>query len=243
MKQTLIRFSLLIIFAFLGTGTLYAKIRRVAIVNVIDTTLIHNHLGVTIFTNKIDTFACQLSCKDFIDMELSRYLNEYYEVSYISMPDSLRVKVRSINNEWGYITKAAKPWILGLRDKYDLVIYVENVPKSNLSLKNVVLQSNGLYTAGSIFGIYVYAYSTISFTAINTRDLDILDYEQGLMKYIIPIRKNEYFGNKIEINPIMLPLIKSKLENLMDSQIEYFLTNSGLITKGDFAIMKSKKAE
>jgi hypothetical protein len=63
------------------------------------------------------------------------------------------------------------------------------------------------------------------------------------MKFLIPIRKKEYFGNKIEINPIMLPLIKSKLEKLMDSQIEYFLTNSGIITKGDFAIMKSKKTE
>jgi hypothetical protein len=41
----------------------------------------------------------------------------------------------------------------------------------------------------------------------------------------------------------MLPLIKSKLEKLMDSKIEYFLTNSGLITKGDFAIMKVKKTQ
>jgi len=242
MKQMLFRFSLLLIFALLGQN-LHAKIRRIAIVNVMDTTLIHNHLGATIFTNKIDTFACQLNCKEFIDKGLFSYLKETYEVSYISMPDSLRVKVRSINNEWNYITKAAKPWIMSLKDKYDHVIYVENVPKSNFSLKNVVLQSNGLYTEGVIYRIYVYAYSTISFTAITTRDLDILDYDQGLMKFLIPIRKNEYFGNKIEINPIMLPLIKSKLEKLMDSQIEYFLTNSGIITKGDFAIMKSKKAE
>lgn len=243
MKQILFRSGLLLIITLLGCGNLFAKISRIAIVNVIETTLIHNHLGATIFTNKIDTFSCQLNCKDFIDKELSRYLIENYEVSFINMPDSLKVNVRSINNDWGYINKAAKPWILSLKDKYDLVIYVENVPISNFSLKNVVLQSNGLYTEGVIYRIYVYAYSTISFTAITTRDLDILDYEQGLMKFLIPIRKTEYFGNKIEINPIMLPLIKSKLEKLMDSQIEYFLTNSGLITKGDFAIMKSMKTD
>lgn len=243
MKLMLIRFSLLLIFAFLGCQNLHAKIRRIAIVNVIDTTLIHNHLGATIFTNKIDTFACQLNCKEFIDKELSRYLIEKYEVSFINMPDSLKAKVGSINNDWGYIKKAAKPWILSLKDKYDLVIYIENVPISNFSLKNVVLQSNGLFTEGVIYRIYVYAYSTISFTAITTKDLDILDYEQGLMKFMTPIRRTEYFGNKIVINPVMLPLIKSKLEKLMDSKIEYFLTNSGLITKGDFAIMKVKKTQ
>lgn len=243
MRQILIHFSIIVVFLILGYEKSFAKIYKIAIVNLIDTTLLHNHLGVTIFTNNIETFTCQLNCKEYIDKELSKYLRPKYEPSFIKMPDSLKAKFGSINNDWGSIKKAFKPWILSLRDKYDLVIYIENVPMSYGGLENLVLQSNGLFTEGLPYGANVVAYSTICFTAIIPSSIETIDYEQGFMKYLSRIKKTEFIGSRKEINPEMLPLIKTKLEELMDSKIEYFLTNSGLITKGDFAIMKSKKTE
>ena len=231
------------ILLLVSSEKVFSQLSRIAIINLVDTTLIYQHIGFTMFTNNVDTFDCKFNCKKYIDNELSRFLSSKYNVSIITIPDSLISSNRSVYNAWG-IKKEVKLWISNLKDDYDIVIFVEAGEQADyMNQTNQILKSSGLYSRGNPIKSWVAVYSTTKFIPLRTSNLKTLDYGLGGMKYLERIKKYKFPEEKILIDPEMLPIIKTELENLLAYKIEYFLTKSFLLPQDAYNKLKIIKVE
>jgi|GEM_PF-1317665 hypothetical protein len=198
---------------------------KVAIVNIIDTTLIHIHNGFTIFENKQDTFGCQLNIKQYVEDELLRLLSPKYSVSLVKIPDSY-IKNRSIYNFFG-VKKAVKSWILSLKGQFDYIILLEaNSIKPYNS--NQVFPSSGLFTRGVLSKKGASVYSSLTFTAYNISTFTPFDFWSTDMSHFAQVPDFKFADDKMRINNEMYPIIRTALTNLLDSKIELFLNRSFL---------------
>ena len=78
---------------FVSSPDCNSQTRKIAIVSVADTTLIHQHLGFTAFTNFIDTIHINFSIINRMEKKLQTYLSPGFSVSVVQLPDSvLKVK-------------------------------------------------------------------------------------------------------------------------------------------------------
>ena len=233
----------LVVLLILPVSNTFAQLTRIAVVNIMDTTLVHIHLGTTIFTNKTDTFDLQFNCKKYIEQELPRFLSSKYEVSVINIPDSILSKNGSIYDFWG-IKKEIKSWISSYKDKYDLIIYVESSKGQTSGYPaNHKLLSSGLYSQGNPIRSWAAVYSTMSFTAFYTSNAKTIDYNTGYMLNFKTLKNFKFSKDKITIEPEMIPLIKAQLKKILDDVLENFLTNSYIVPKDAYDSVKSLKTE
>lgn len=245
MKHTFNRISQLIIFILLLSSSekSFSQLSRIAIINLVDTTLLYHHIGFTMFTNKIDTFDCKFNCKKYIDNELSRFLSSKYSLSFITITDSLISSNGSIYNAWG-IKKEVKLWLSNLKDDYEIVIFVESGEQADyMNQTNQILKSSGLYSRGNPIKSWAAVYSTVKFIPLRTSSLKTLDYGLSGMKYLERIKNYKFPEEKILIKPEMLPIIKTDLENLLAYKIEYFLTKSFLLPQDAYDKLKILKVD
>lgn len=222
-------------FLFMPTFNTFGQLSRIAIINHVDSTLIHVHIGTTIFTNKTDTFKCNFNCRTYIENELPRFLSSKYTVSLINTPDSITSKNGSIYNFLG-INKSAKSWIESLKDQYDFIIYVES---SGANISDKTILSSGIYSRGFSF----YIYSTIYFTALKPGDFKKLDYKSDGMKFYKDVKDHNLFKKKAVVDPDIFPFVRSELIKLIDYKLEYFLTHSYLLPKDSYDKIKALKTE
>ena len=82
MKPLHLLLGLLLILSCL-TFNLQAQTSRIAIVSVADTTIIHQHVGFTVFTNFIDTMSINFSIIGHLEKKLLTYLTPGYTVTVV----------------------------------------------------------------------------------------------------------------------------------------------------------------
>lgn len=234
-KQTFIRFCKLtfIIILLVTGGKTSAQLSRLAIINLVDSNLIYKHIGYKIFPDKSDTFDCQFNCKKYINEELTRTLSSRFTVSLISIPNTLLSPNGSIYT-LSEIKKEVKSWIASLKSQHDFVIFVEAGEQDDyMDPIKQKLKSSGLYTRGNPANSWAAVYSTTKFTLIRTSNLGIVDYGWSEMDYLLPLKEYQFPRENLLIDPEMLPIIKTGLVKLIDYKLEYFLTNSFLLTADD----------
>lgn len=238
----------LVIFLLVPTVNIYAQLPTIAIINLSDSTLIHKHLGVTVFTNSTDTFDLQFNCKKYVDQKLIQFLSSKYTVSFITIPDTLLSKNKSIYNSWG-LKKTVKSWLASLKDKYEFVIYIEScrpdagIQRGGMFLTNQTFYSSGLYSRGNPIKSSAAAYSTILFLAFRTSNQEELEYYPGMKSSTQPIKGYKFSKERMSIDPEMLPLIKTELVKLLDYKAEHFLTGTYLVPKDAYEALKLSKTE
>jgi hypothetical protein len=245
LKQTCILIWKLILFIFLLSPVekTDAQISRIAVVNIADSNLIYKHIGFSLFKDKADTFDCQFNYTKYTETELTRVLSTRYTVSLLSMPDKLIATIGSAYNSLS-ASNEIKAWILGIRNLYDFVIFIETGEEDDLmDTKREKLRSCGIYTRGNAAKNWVAVFSTTRFTAIRTANLEVADYEWRAMDYLLPISDYQFSRQNLLIDPEMLTLIRTNLTRLIDYKIEYFITNSFLVPDVDYDNLKTKKTE
>ena len=239
---TICKIAFFLLLLFSGERT-YAQNSRIAIINLVDSNLIYKHIGFKMFKDNADRFDCKFNCNEYIDKELTRLLSTRYTVSLISIPGSLIYPNGSIYNSFD-IKKEINSWISGIKDQYDYVIFVESGEQDDLmDSKKQKLQSSGLYSRGNPLNSWVAVYTTARFSLIRTSNLENLDYDWGGMDYILQFNEYQFSRDAVLIDPEMLQLIRTQLIKLFDYKLEYFLTNSYLISGDEYTRLKILKVD
>jgi len=170
MKSAFIRICLFLgITCFVFSVDCQAQGTRIAIVSVADTTCVHRHVGLTIFTNFCDTIQMNFPLLQQMEGKLMAYLNTNYTASVVQLPDSvLKVKNTFFRQSR---TKKIEQWIKNSKDQYDLVIVMDNMELSEND-RLVPKSTSGIFSR-TYFASY---YTTISFFAYRTSNLKQLEY-------------------------------------------------------------------
>ncbi len=243
LNRTIIRFcipAVLVFLLFQVEKTFAQQPSRIAVIDLADSNLIYKHVGFTVFKDKSDTFDCRFNCKKYIEQELTRVLSTRYTVSLLSAPDKLIPANGSIYNLLN--SNDVKSWILGLKNEYDFVIFVESGEEDDImDTKKQKLRSCGLYTRGNPAKSWVAVFSTTRFTALRTANSEVVDYDWRGMDYLLPIHDYQFSRQNLLIDQEMLPVIKTGLIKLLDYKLEYFLTNSYLLPNVDYESLKKMK--
>lgn len=207
----------------------YAQLSRIGIVNIADSNLIYKHVGLKGFKDYADTFNCQLNCKEYIDVELTRLLSVRYSTSLITIPSSFLTPNGSIYASSDF-KKEVISWVTGLKNQYDYIIFIETSEMEDLmDSKKQKLHASGIYSRGNPPNSWVAVFSTIRFSLVRTTTAQNMDYESIGMDYILPLKEYQFSRDNVLIDPEILPYIKSELTKLFDYKMEYFLTNSYLM--------------
>jgi hypothetical protein len=137
------------------------------------------------------------------------------------------------------IKKEIKIWISNLKDQFDYIIFIETGEQEDLmDPKKQKLKASGLYSRGDPAKSWVAVFSTINFTLIRTSNSETIDYERSNMEYLLPIKEYQFSRENLLIDPEMLPVIKEELTKLLDYKLEYFLSNSFLVSIDDYNSFK-----
>lgn len=212
--------------------------KKVAIINLMDSTILHVHRGLTVFSNSITEFDCTLDPKLYVTGQMHRFLSGKFSLDYpdannqpVIKPDDLPVDEiyeRDTSAELNY-----KAWVKEHRSEYSYVIFIENKPWIE-PLLNIRLESNGLLTGGINNSQWAMAYSTLFFTAYRTENLKILHFDKSLWYNTWTIKDFVFAEENSVINQEMLPVIRENLSRLIDSRIGYFLVRSGLLSQAEY---------
>jgi len=233
MKPTHLLTGLLVCLSYFAcTQNCRAQTSKIAIVSISDTTFIHQHLGLTAFTNFVDTLHLNFSMIDRMEKTLHTYLDPGYTVTVVQLPDSV-LKVKN-----GFFsaarTKKIKQWIKNSKDVYDIVIVIDNM---GLSENERLMRSN---TSGLLSRMsYISYYSTISCFAYRTSNLKELEYyNQGQL--VKPVKNFKLPENKRSFTPEMINLLYNGFKNYLDGRVEYFLTKTYLIPQDKIDAIKGE---
>jgi hypothetical protein len=200
-----------------------AQTSKVAIISLADTTIVHQHVGSTLFSNFTDTLHLDVAVTQHLKQQLSKYLSQKYDVSMVGqLPDSVLSPSEKIFSNWGGLKKEVKKW---LTDRYDFVIFIRNrtIPRET----NMIMPDNtsGLYTRGRTIGFY----TTITFLAYRTSNFQKLEYYDIGGKFLMPVKNLKLPEDKRTFTPEMQVIIEDGFKKYLDSRVEYFLTKTYLV--------------
>ena len=234
MKPTHLLSGLFMCFmCFAGSQNCRAQTSKIAIVSVADTTVIYHHVGLTVFTNFIDTLHLNFSMIGQMEKTLHSYLDSVYSVKVVQLPDSV-MKVKN-----GFFsqarTKKIKQWIRSSKDLYDFVIVIDNM---GLSENDRPMRSN---TSGFFSRIsYISYYSTISFFGYRTSNLKPLEYYNQGGEFLKPIKNFKLPEDRRSFTPEMRTFLYDGFKNYLNSRVEYFLAKSYLIPQDKIDAIKAE---
>lgn len=236
---SLARKIIISIILILGLGYASAQNSKIAIISLEDTTLVNQHVGLTMFGNFTDTLHLNIAVSQHIEQQLLKYLSQNYDVSIIKrLPDSVYYPKKSIFGTVGGLSKAVKGWLSSVKNDYNFVIFLGNtsIPRE----WNILVPENtsGLYTRGSHSGFY----TTITFFAYRTADLQRIEYFLPPSKIITPLKKFEFPADNKSFTAEMLVTIKDGFINHIDSVVEYFLTKTYLVPQNQLDEIKAKNS-
>jgi|WetSurMetagenome_2_1015567.scaffolds.fasta_scaffold204466_1 hypothetical protein len=194
---------------------------KIAIVSLADSTLVNQHVGVTIFGNFTDTLHLDFSAVSYVEQQLHKYLAPYYTVSSVKLPDSATNGKSGLFGNWG-INKAIKKWIGDSQNLYDIVIftYSGGIPTELNML--VPENTSGLYSRGRNEGFY----TTIFFKAYRTKNLEEIEYYNYGGKLVSPLEDFRLPDDNRSLTPEMLEMTKTGLAKHLDSKVVRFLTKT-----------------
>jgi len=224
---------LFIISCLVLVSGLQAQTSRIAIVSAADTTFLHRHAGITVFTNFTDTLPFNFSIVNHLETKLQTYLVPGYTVTVVQLPDSV-LKAKN-----GYFSSARskkiKQWIKNSKDLYDFVIVIDNMELPEV-YKYIPKNSSGLLSRPSFLAYY----STITFFAYRTSNLKALEYYNQGGELLQPIHNFKLPEDKKTFTPETMNLINSGFKTYLDSRVEYFLTKSYMVPQDKIDAIKAE---
>ncbi len=217
----------------------------VAIINLMDSVLLHVNIGITVFANSTGEFDCQFNPKEYVDHEMERFLSGKFSPVFVIIEDSpveiADEKPADEIYENVYPEKINyKAWVKEHRNEYNYVVFIENRPWTD-PLLNIQLQSNGLFTSGNFIKQWGKVYSTVYITAYSTKTLKTLYFDKSNWYYTRTIKDYVFPEEKAKIDPEMVQVIIDHLKGLIDSRIEHFLVGTGLLSQNEFHYVKMQK--
>lgn len=195
--------------------------KRIAIVNVADSSVVFQKRGVTIFGNSNANLSLNFSIPQYIDSTLISYLkNGGYE------PNIIQYYKSDLHYR---LNKETKQWISNLKDSFNLIIFIDNfdIPSEFIGAngpKNStgIFQTNGIRKSNSYF-------STIGYSAWTIPQLKSLDYYALGGKLFLPEKKLE-LPDKVEmLNKSDIDALSNGLKKYLDYRIRYFLVKSYIL--------------
>lgn len=227
MKRSFILGCFFISLLFIISISLKAQKRTIGIVFDADTTLVLEHVGLTIFNNKTNPLPINISISQYIENKLLEHLGNKYEVSICKLPDSLQHVSLNIFEEGGIGKKLTK-WAKSKKDEYDIVLFIRNENLSNI-LYNFVAQRNssGIYSRKNRVSLY----SSITFFAYmnyipKPKLLNYTGSESVILKHLKGFKLPK---DKSSLPPEMLDFIKYEFEKYLDSRIEHYIIKTSLL--------------
>ena len=232
MKPLHLLLGLLLILSCL-TFNLQAQTSRIAIVSVADTTIIHQHVGFTAFTNFIDTMSINFSIIGHLEKKLLTYLTPGYTVTVVQLPDSV---LKAKNGLFSSAkSKKIKQWIKYSKDLYDVVIVIDNMGLSE-NYRPMRDNTSGFFSRTS----YISYYSTISYFGYRTSNLKPLEYYNQGGEFMKPVRNFKLPEDKRSFTPEMKTFLFEGFRNYLDSRVEYFLTKSYMVSQDKIDAVKTE---
>jgi len=232
----LFRYFCISILLVINGVNLNAQTTKIAIVSLEDTTLVHQHVGLTAFANFTDTLQFKLATSKYIEKQLKKYLSSKYSASIVQLPEYAVNGKKELFDFWGGMNKNIKNWLISSKDQYDLVIFINNIqiPRE----MNILVQKNtsGVYSRWNMIGFY----TTITFSVYRTADLKNLEYYNLGGKVISPQKDFKLPGDKKTFTPEMIEVLKAGFKKHLDSRIEHFLTNTYLIAPDQLEMIKTE---
>jgi hypothetical protein len=200
-----------------------AQTKNIAIVSLADTTIVNQHIGVTIFGNFTDTLHLDLSVTNYLEQQLQKYLSTTYTVNIVHLPDSVTKGKQELKGSWG-MHKEIKQWLSDSQNQYDIVIFTFGglIPRETLII--VPDKTSGFYSRGRNKGLY----TTIYFAAYRTKNQAELEYYMGC-KLISPLKDFKLPDDNRSLTPGMLEMIQTGLIKLFETRIIDFLTKTYLV--------------
>lgn len=237
MKRTILLRNLtvgLVLFTSIAYSS--AQTSKVAIISLADTTIVHQHVGTTIFANFTDTLHLDIAMKQCINGYLKKYLTAKYEVSIIEqLPDSVFSARKGIFGDWTGLRKEVRKWLASVKDQYDFVIFIDNisVPRE----MNLLIPDNtsGIYTRGKRVAFY----TTVTPVLYRTSDLRELEYYYLGGKFVRQIENFKIPEDKKTFTTEMSLQIKEGMIKYIESRVEYFLSKTYLIPQNQIDEMKA----
>lgn len=210
--------------------TLFAQ-PKMAIVNLMDSSLFHVNVGVTVFSNTMGEFSCGLNTKQHVNQNLLRLLSTKFTVEFIS-PEVKPVVEEDDEVYASYLPEKMnyKDWVKEHGSEYTYVIFVENKTWTDPSL-NIPLSSNGLLTSKSAISDWAKVYSTVYFTGYHCPSSKKLRHDKSTWFYTRTIEDYKFMEENTLIAAEMLPVIHNKLVQLMDDRTEHFLIGTNLLSR------------
>jgi len=218
---------------FVFTNNSSAQTSKIAIVSVADTTFLHRHAGLTVFTNFTDTLPVNFAIVTHLEKKLQTYLTPVYSVTVVQLPDSV-LKAKN-----GYFSssksKKIKQWIKNSKDLYDFIIVIDNMELSDI-YRYIPKKSSGLLSRPSFLSYY----TTITFFAYRTSNLKPLEYYHEGGEFLKTIKNFKLPDDKKSFTPETMNLIYDGFKSYLDSRVEYFLAKSFLVPQDKIDAIKAE---
>ena len=236
MKPTHLFKGLFICFIFYVCTPCSALTTKIAIVSVADTTVLHRHAGLTVFSNFSDTLHLNFSIIHHLENKLQTYLTSSYFVTVVQLPDSV-LKAKN-----GFFSSArnkkVKQWIKNIKDQYNVAIVIDNMELPEI-LKFIPNNTSGLLSRPGILSYY----TTLTFNAYRTSNLNLLEYYQQGGEFLKPDKRFKLPEDKHSFTPEMMNLINEGFKSYLDSRVEHFLTKSYLVPQSKIDEIKGESGK
>lgn len=213
--------------SFLSCLGIKAQTNKVGIVFEADTTLICQHVGLTIFSNSRNDLSLNVNMQESLVQNLKAYLETKYVVDIIELPDSLKNKDLGIFDSG--IGKKLSKWTKSKYKDFDIIVFIRN--QDILGEWNVIVpqNTNGVYSRQK----NIYLYTTITFYAYRTSNAKLLEYYNQGGELIHKLKNFKLPKDKKTFSPESLSFLEEEYKRYLDQRIKYFLTKTYLIPNID----------
>lgn len=203
----------------LFVSDLNAQSRRIGIVFNADTTVICQHVGLTIFSNSTNELPLGIDIPQLITSKLLDSLSNKHQVANILLPDSLR-GVKAGVFESG-ISKKITKWARTKGDEYDLIIFIINSES-----RGIPYNTSGVYSADG----KAFLYTTITFSVYDISKAKLIYNGQVTGgKWFPKLKDIKLPKNKKNFDADLLKILKEKFESFLEERVDYFLSKAKFV--------------
>ncbi len=213
--------SFIFIFIISFSAIVQSQTKKIALLSMEDTTIVHQHLGTTAFTNFTDTLHLDIPLANYVQNKLVGWMSTNYDVTIVKVPDSIRKHAISF---WGR-SKEFKRWYDGMRVGYDFIVVVSNTTIPTEMNLRIPENSSGFYSRGPLHG----PYTTIDFNIYRAETNKLMEYYNLGGNLVTQLKDFKMPENKRSFTPEMLTEIKKELLKHMDTRIKYFLNHTYIV--------------
>lgn len=228
-KQVIIYF-LFLSMSFLSCIGIKAQTNKIGIVFDADTTLICQHVGLTIFSNSTNELPLNVNMQESLVQNLKAYLETKYVVDIIELPDSLKNKDLGLFDSG--IGKKLSKWAETKDKDFDIIVFIRNQDIPGEWNVIVPQNTNGVYSRQK----NTYLYTTITFYAYRTSSAKLLEcYNQG-GELLHKLKNFKLPKDKKTFSPESLSFLEEEYKRYLDQRIKYFLAKTYLIPNIDQSV-------